>query len=813
MADDTVSAIEQYLLSFLMATAHVSHGADKLNQIWGESSRTDLARADAAAAALSLEHELERLRSAHRQILAAADEGALGSFQRLAQRATELEATLADAIRMEDRPGAILGAVFTLAQGWTNLAAAVQFPRSMPPAASTLYEDPGFQMLAGSSASTLARLYNQTPVANLAALAGSTRERASPAPAAGAARLAARFPATRIMKAIGKSALGIVPNPDWRTLRERPPHIDPAVEPRLQVALARKKSGVQRMALASTDADEISVIAEVDDLQRWEGLSEVRVGISLGPTQSDKNVFIVTGRIPVDRIETVRKQDFVRSLSATQTVLPALEATTRDMQVQPGLLPAGVSPDGGAGVVVGIVDFGCDFAHQNFLKPDGSTRIEAIWNQAGTASGPSQVQYGRLHTRGDIDAALADADPYRALGYGSRTDPSFMEGTHGTHVMDIAAGNGRGSGVPGCATESAIIFVDLEASDIAWQGPAAVGQSFGDSVRVLEAVSLIFELAGDRPCVVNLSLGTNGGPHDGTTLVEQGFDRLIKTKPNRAIVLAAANSQADNIHTAGDIPRGGAADLVWKTRDSLAGPEMEIWIPRDCSVAAELIAPDGTSLGVAEPGGNLSVGTDDDVVVYVGSQLDNPGNHDNMIGIFVAGGVGAGEWTIRLINRGDNAVAYHAWIERLDDAQSSFDSPSPGYTLGSISCGMETICVGSYDAHKTTRPLSYFSSTGPTRDGREKPEVSAPGHYVLAARSGSGDKMVRMSGTSMAAPAVSGLVALVLAEAKRQGHALSSRDIRDVLTRGTDPGSPAGKSTWDPGYGYGCACSLALSLL
>jgi subtilisin family serine protease len=424
---------------------------------------------------------------------------------------------------------------------------------------------------------------------------------------------------------------------------------------------------------------------------------------------------------------------------------------------------------------------------------------------------PGQVDYGHLYTRADIDAALNTADPYKALGYGSRSDPDFMEGTHGTHVTDIAAGNGRGTKVPGCAPESTIIFVDLAATDIAWQGPAAVNQSFGDSVRVLEAVNFIFDRAGDRPCVINLSLGTNGGPHDGTTLVEQGVDRLLRAKPNRAIAIAAGNSQGDDIHKAGTIPLGGSVDLVWETRYSLGGQEMEVWMPHDCRVGAEVIAPDGTSLGLAEPDSNLSVGTDEDVVVYVGNLLDNPGNHDNMIGIFIAGAVGAGKWTIRLLNRGAGDVPYHAWIERLDSAQSSFVSPTPGFVLGSISCGQETICVGSYDAHKPARPLSYFSSNGPTRDGRNKPEVSAPGHDVIAARSGSGNGVVRMSGTSMAAPAVSGLIALVFAEARRQGKDIPSSRLRQLLMDGINQQGPGGNGQWDPGYGFGRACASVLA--
>lgn len=616
------------------------------------------------------------------------------------------------------------------------------------------------------------------------------------------------FSRADILTSAMNSALPITPKYEWSSLFRKDLNINPDMDSRLQVAIARRKMGVPGIARASTGANEIAVIAKVDDINAWEKLSEVRAGITLG---SSDGLHIVTGRIPIQRIEFVRKQPCVKSLKSSQPVKPALSATTKNMQVTSNLLPAHVSPGGGKGVVVGIVDFGCDFVHKNFRKQDGKTRIEAIWDQAGQLAGASEVPYGRLYKQADIDKALSKPRPYQHLGY-PELNRDFFLGAHGTHVTDIAAGNGRGSGVPGCAPEATIIFVEASANDIHWSGMEAVAQSFGDSVQMLEAVNFIFEQAGNRPCVVNLSLGTNGGPHDGTTLLEQGLDLLVKAKPNRAVVIAASNSQNDHIHTMGSLNANDVIDLGWNTQYSPYGQEMEIWLPRGSRVAVEIVAPDGTVLGTAQPGTNMPIGTDENIVVYVSNRLDEPNNGENMIGIFIAGASGGAQWTIRLHNLAATPTTFHAWIERMDEYQSSFASPVGTHTLGSISCGHETICVGSYDAHKNTLPLSYFSSHGPTRDGREKPEVSAPGHAVLAARSGTVTGVVHMSGTSMAAPAVTGLVALILAEAKRNNIALTSTGLRDLLVKGVAQ-APSGPGTWQPGYGNGCACSASLSLL
>ena len=80
----------------------------------------------------------------------------------------------------------------------------------------------------------------------------------------------------------------------------------------------------------------------------------------------------------------------------------------------------------------------------------------------------------------------------------------------------------------------------------------------------------------------------------------------------------------------------------------------------------------------------------------------------------------------------------------------------------------DAIAVGSINK---TKPhmygVSFFSSRGPTADGRCKPDLVAPGEKILSCRAGARrmDKdalYVQMSGTSMAAPHVSGLLACFL---------------------------------------------------
>lgn len=105
----------------------------------------------------------------------------------------------------------------------------------------------------------------------------------------------------------------------------------------------------------------------------------------------------------------------------------------------------------------------------------------------------------------------------------------------------------------------------------------------------------------------------------------------------------------------------------------------------------------------------------------------------------------------------------------------------------------ECIVVGS--VHSTKPHLygvSYFSSRGPTADGRAKPDVVAPGEKILSCLAGAaGDRptleshYTRMSGTSMAAPHVSGVLACFLS-ARREFIGFPDRVKHHLLQHATD---------------------------
>jgi subtilisin family serine protease len=240
-------------------------------------------------------------------------------------------------------------------------------------------------------------------------------------------------------------------------------------------------------------------------------------------------------------------------------------------------------------------------------------------------------------------------------------------------------------------------------------------------------------------------------------------------------------------------------------RSDFTHNELEIWYPGQDELSIDVISPDGSSFGTLALGENGRMTSAGKTVMFGVHRAADPNNGDNVFMLFLesASSLPTGTWTIRLHGVSVADGSFHGWIERDDNGQSSFVPPHDNtHTLGSISCGHATIAVGSYDAHKPVLPLSFFSSAGPTRDGREKPEISAPGHDVLAAHSRTRTGVTRKSGTSMAAPAVTGLVALVLAQAAAKGRSLTAPEVR-ALVVGSARRTPPSGDRWHERFGRG----------
>jgi subtilisin family serine protease len=514
---------------------------------------------------------------------------------------------------------------------------------------------------------------------------------------------------------------------------------------------------------------------------------------------------VITARVPLSQIASVRADEGTESMKAATPIFaePYL-ASAEEPSPMPNerpVVPAGVT---GRGVVVGVVDWGVDFRHPDFRNPDGTTRLLAIWDQRSRArvTPPEPYGYGHVHTRASIDAALRSAQPTHTLGYDPADADASNSGTHGTHTLGIAAGNGRAGGPMGVAPDADLVFVHL--ADFVQNDarlprlvPRERALHLADSVTLLEAIDFILRTADGRPCVINMSLGAHAGPHDGTTLVERALDNAVSERPGRAIVQSVGNYFDKRIHTSAGVRPGDEKALHVEVDPLDTTPnEIDIWYSERDRFSVEVVSPAGDTSPRVAPGegGLLQVGGVD--LVRIQHRRREPNSGDNNIRIVLAAGAPSGTWEIRL--RGEDIVngRIDAWIERDDvnrNSQARFrvSDDDTASTSGTICNGYRTIAVGAYDLHGAFQ-LAHFSSSGPTRGApRNKPDIVAPGVDILSARSGASgvtDRYVRKSGTSMASPCVAGSVALMFEAAPRP---LAIHETRALLLHAASP-APAG---------------------
>lgn len=511
-------------------------------------------------------------------------------------------------------------------------------------------------------------------------------------------------------------------------------NLDPAARllPAAPVARVASDGGV------SSGDNYVSMIVQLDPDGGLEALE------SLGAVIFHSRGDMALACIPLDKIDRLDELEVVRRASLSRRGRPNLDLARRATHAD--AVAAGTStrlPYTGAGVIVGMSDIGFDPGHADFRG-----RVAGISHYV-----EEEASVTRIH---DTDS-LASWSTDSPVNY------------HATHVAGILAGSGDGTPYAGVAPGATLYGTTSTLHD----------------VGILAGVEDIIKYAAfeGRPAVINLSIGSTLGPHDGTDLFCSYLDLCAAEVP---VLLSAGND--------GDISEGvmvrhtfsvdepsflvqlydkiewNGMNLIghcdaWSADDRPFDLKIRVFdvVDRCFVYESEVISAQCDTTTVINTAGS-GLGRYFEGQVAVASELCPLNNRYNMmayVDLRCTEMRPAGPWARYCFclevagtpgTHVDIAANGETVYFRASSSLASAVKPcTTDLSISSLACGHNTIAVGSATTRDSAPLLSggtaswnslypqgsvsVFSAYGTLVDGRKLPHFCAPGAFVISAAS------------------------------------------------------------------------------
>ncbi|OJU53449.1 MAG: hypothetical protein BGN96_09495, partial [Bacteroidales bacterium 45-6] len=569
----------------------------------------------------------------------------------------------------------------------------------------------------------------------------------------------------------------------------------------------------------------VEVFLKLEDGEKLDSLAAVGVLVN------SKIGNIVTAMVPADSMGRLDAIANVKRVEMGVPVMMRMDKARAAVNADSVALGKGLGRAyKGKGVVIGIVDNGFQYGHVNFYNSTLDTlRVKRVWNQnSSTGAKPANYAYG---TEYKTSAAILSA------AYDNKTE------LHGTHVAGIAGGADQQNNYRGIAPEADLVFVSYNPSS---------------DVGILDGIKYVYDYATSvaKPAVVNLSLGLHIGPHDGSSTFDQACDAL--QGPGRLLVGAAGNEGDIPIHIKKTFASSGdTLKTLFAYVDTTSQVVVsDIWSGVNQSFRIAVGIYDAVSQSYIYKSKFIEANAIDSIDYEIPSSTTNPkaisgyisvatekNQANNKANAYIQSeleNLSSNQYVCVFITSSSGYV--DAWSH---DGYCSFNpSGIEGWAVGDFAStvgeiggtGNKIISVGAYSTKNRFKNISnqtysvsalsigdiaYFSSIGPTADGRMKPDVVAPGalitsSYSSAVANSKSYSNLRVAqttfnaatyyygieqGTSMASPLVAGVLATWL----QANPLLTPADVRSIFQQTaindsyTGSAGSAGSNTW--GYG------------
>jgi len=458
----------------------------------------------------------------------------------------------------------------------------------------------------------------------------------------------------------------------------------------------------------------------------------------------------------------------------------------------------------GKGVNVAIVDTGIDYLNEEFMKSNGETRIEAIWDQTINSNNidkSNSVPYGTFYSKSQIQSAIQASregrSPYEIV-------PSKDEIGHGTNMAGIIGATGKNPELKGVVSECDFVVIKLM-EDFAYKDRFNVKIPIFNITTIFAALEFLnrYSLSNDKPMIIYFPLGSNFGSHKGIGILEQYIESICR-RSGIALVTGTGNQRLMGEHTSGTISETGEVSII----ELDVSPEqndlwVEIWVDAPNIMSLDIISPSGENSGLMSALIN-KVETYrfifEKTLMKANYFIPEANTGDELIRVRFYN-LQPGLWKIRLTGNYILDGKYNAWIPQagITVGGTSFSLADPYGTATNPSNSEYVITVAAYNQNNNN--IVDYSGMSFLEEYLNKIDVAAGGVNALTVAPD--NKVAIVNGTSVSAAVVAGACTMLFqwGIVEKNNPHMYSQTIKAYLTRGTAKRS--GDIYPNPQWGYG----------